>query len=436
MQAILNCLGFTKNQIMKISASRMATILLIMALCLLTLAEAMGAQGAWAWLKAGSEAAAVGAFADWFAVVVLFRHPLGIKLPHTAIIPNSKDRIAESMANFVNDHFLQPNQLLLKLKQLDVSQQVSNYLLQDQQRLQLVLQLQAMMLEMIHQLDDESIKKALIDSFTHLAKRWNAAASLEQVLDLITKDNRHQEVLSMGLEKVANVLENPKVHLFMAQKIDELVKKEYPKIYVLLDTFSSVDNLSHSVANRLSQNLIEYLQAILNNPLHPQRAEFTDWLDQYLVSLKRDQQVQNQLNEIKDQWLQSPIVLEFLASIWLDLKSRISSDLSSTSSTIAHYANRSLQVLAERLAKDPGLSQAINLYLEKLVAENASHLSQTIKQHISSTIKAWDDEQLVKELERNVGRDLQFIRINGTLVGAAIGLGFYALSYAWKYLVF
>ena len=127
---------------MKSSAAKVATLLLVCALALLVLAELMGAKGGWAWLKAGAEAAAVGAIADWFAVVVLFRHPLGIKLPHTAIIPRRKDRIADSLANFVHNHFLQPQQLVFKLQQMNVAEQVSQWLLQDNQREQLVKQFQ------------------------------------------------------------------------------------------------------------------------------------------------------------------------------------------------------------------------------------------------------------------------------------------------------
>ena len=419
---------------MKFSAAKVATLLLVCALALLVLAELMGAKGGWAWLKAGAEAAAVGAIADWFAVVVLFRHPMGIKLPHTAIIPRRKDRIADSLANFVHNHFLQPQQLVFKLQQMNVSEQVSQWLLQENQREQLVKQFQSTLLDMIEQLDDKSINKALLDSFTHLAHRWNAASTLDQALDLVTKNNRHQEVLSLGLQKISTLLDQPKVHGFIAQKIDDLLKKDYPKVYWMLDAVNSVENISHSVAQKISQSMLDYLQQVLENPKHAQRQNFSVWLEHYLVQLKTNEQLQNELNAIKNQWVESPVVLEFLASIWQDIKSKISLDLASRTSSLAHYANRSLEALALRLAKDPGLSQSINQYLEKILLQNSAKWSLSLKQHISSTIKAWDNEQLVQELERNVGQDLQFIRINGTLVGAFAGLMFYALSQLWHWL--
>ena len=207
----------------------LAPLLLLLALFLLALAEFMGASGYWAWVKAAAEAAAVGGMADWFAVVVLFRHPFGIPIPHTAIIPQNKARIADSMGNFVRDHFLQRDKLMAKLADFNVARHLGDWLQQAMQVQHFVQGVRRMLLDTLHTLDDATIRHAMTDALTSQALRWNAASTLGQALDLVTKDNRHQQVLNMGLEKISALLDAPQVGEFLGQKIHEFLKTDYPK---------------------------------------------------------------------------------------------------------------------------------------------------------------------------------------------------------------
>jgi uncharacterized membrane-anchored protein YjiN (DUF445 family) len=179
----------------------LAPLLLLVALILLALTEFMGASDGWAWLKAGAEAAAVGAMADWFAVVVLFRHPFGIPIPHTAIVSKNKARIADSMGNFVRDHFLQRDKLIAKLADFNVAQHLGDWLQQAMKVQHFVQGVRRMLLDTLHTLDDASIRHAMTDALTSQALRWNAASTLGQALDLVTKDNRHQQVSTWALRK-------------------------------------------------------------------------------------------------------------------------------------------------------------------------------------------------------------------------------------------
>jgi uncharacterized membrane-anchored protein YjiN (DUF445 family) len=409
--------------------STLAPLLLALALCILALAEFMGASGVWAWVQAGAEAAAVGALADWFAVVVLFRHPFGIPIPHTAIIPKNKARIADSMAGFVRDHFLQRDKLLAKLADFNVAQHLGDWLQQAMQVQHFVQGVRRMLLETLHTLDDASIRHAMTDVLTSQALRWNAASTLGQALDLVTKDNRHQQVLNMGLEKISALLDAPQVSEFLGQKIHEFLKKDYPKIHWAVDALHSAADLSRSAADKLRDAVIGYLQEVLSNPAHPQREDFSRWVGQYMDQLRNDEGLQKDFNDTKDRLLQSPEVRDFLGTVWVDVKARLMADLASENSSLAGHAERALQGLGVRLANDEGLRQSVNHYFEQVAGQFADQLSQGIPRHIADTIKAWDDKQLVQELERSVGRDLQFIRINGTLVGALLGLGFYGLHW-------
>ena len=412
--------------------ARLAPILLFLALTLLAFADFMGASagsGAWPWVKAGAEAAAVGALADWFAVTVLFRHPLGIKLPHTAIVPANKARIADSLAEFVRTHFLQRDKLLAKLAQFNVAGQLASWLQQAMQVQRFVQGAQQVLLDTARTLDDAAVQHALTEGLTTQALRWNAASTLGQVLDLVTQDNRHQQVLNLGLEKISAALGTPKVRAFVGEQINAFLKKDYPKLHFMLDTVTSSADLSESVAGKLRDGVIDYLQAILHNPRHPQREDFSDMVRQYLDGLHHDAALQRDFNVAKDQLVQSPEVRAFVGTVWTDVKARLVDDLAREDSALARHAQIGLQALGERLSRDEGLRESVNHYFEQAAGDLADQLSQGIPRHIADTIKAWDDKQLVDELERSVGRDLQFIRINGTAVGAVLGLGFYGLHW-------
>jgi uncharacterized membrane-anchored protein YjiN (DUF445 family) len=411
----------------------LAPFLLVLALALLTLAEFMGANGGWAWVKAGAEAAAVGGLADWFAVVVLFRHPFGIRIPHTAIVPKSKARIADSMAAFVHDHFLQRDKLMTKLAQFNVSQHLGDWLRQATQAQHFLHSVRQMLLDALRTLDDERIRHALTDALTTHAQHWDAASTLGQALDLVTKDHRHQQVLSLGLTRISALLGTPQVRDFLGQQIHDFVEKDYPKIHWTLNSVSLASNLSLSVAEKLRDAAITYMQAVLSNPAHPQRAKFSRWVNEYLTELRTDAALQKDFNATKDLMLQSPEVRDFLDTVWMDVKARLLDDLASDQSTLAQHAERALQGLGDRLAQNADLQDSVNRYFEQVAGQLADQLGQGIPKHIADTIKAWDDAQLVHELERSVGNDLQYIRINGTLVGAALGLLLHALplGVAW-----
>lgn len=237
----------------------LAPLLLLLALTLLALAEFMGASGYWAWVKAGAEAAAVGGMADWFAVVVLFRHPLGIPIPHTAIIPKSKARIADSMAEFVHAHFLQRDKLLAKLADFNVARHLGEWLQQAMQVQHFVQGVRKLLLGTLHTLDDAPMRQALTDALTTQAQRWNAASTLGQTLDLVTKDNRHQQVLNMGLEKVAALLEAPQVGEFLGQQIIGCVTNRpvgIPFFSCVANSASVVPPVLHSSRKAASAGLL------------------------------------------------------------------------------------------------------------------------------------------------------------------------------------
>lgn len=404
-----------------------AIALLLASLCGLLASHWMGGQGGWAWLRAFCEASAVGALADWFAVVALFRHPLGIPLPHTAIIPQSKERIADSLANFVRDHFLDPQTLLAKLAVLDPAQRLGEWL-RDPVRMGFwVTEARGWALGALNIFDDERMQRATLELVVAQARRWDVAATAGEVLGLLTQGGRHNALLDAGLVKVGEYLAQDEVKATVAQLLLKHVRKEWPKVVGMVDTVASTSKMADSMAEKLSASALEELREVLAQPGHPVRLRYEAWLAAYVERLRSDPALRDACNAIKERALTDPAVRGFVASLWTDIKTLLQQDLADPQSAIARNLEAALAAIGERIASDASLREAINEHVLAAADQLAGNLRSGITSHIAQTIKAWDDRQLVQELELSVGRDLQFIRISGTLVGGLAGLVLHAV---------
>jgi len=405
-------------------------------LCLATLFFVLahymhGRHPAWGYLGAFAEAAMVGAFADWFAVVALFRRPLGLPIPHTAIIPNSKDRIADSLAEFVRDHFLSHDKVLELLKKFNLAEHLTSWLRDATKVDRFVNEARHWMLGLLNTLDDEHIALALSEALAAQALRWDAASTLGDVLELVTKDNRHQEVLDAGLEKFAEVMAQTSVRARVGKEINEFLQSNYPKWYWVADKAlvgSSMESVAQSLSGKLTGLILSRLDSVLTDASHPWRKEYSEWLSEYMVRLRKDPTLRSSFNDVKNRLVQDTALNKFMMAVWGDIKQKLSGDLASDESVLGRYASAGLRGMGERLSNDNELQESINQHIYHAVGSATESLREGVTQHISGTIKAWDDRQLVQELELSVGRDLQFIRINGTLVGGLAGLLIYSIA--------
>lgn len=404
-----------------------AIALLLASLGGLLLGHAMGGQGGWGWLRAFCEASAVGALADWFAVVALFRHPLGIPLPHTAIIPQSKERIADSLADFVRDHFLDPATLLAKLAVLDPAQRLGEWL-RDPARMALwAQQAQGVALGLLNVFDDARMQRATLELVVAQARRWDAAATAGEVLGLLTQDGRHNELLDAGLVKLGEYLAQDEVKAAVSELLHKHVRKEWPKVVGLVDAVASTSKMADSMAEKLSASALDELREVLAQPAHPARLRYQAWLADYITRLRDDPALRQACDDLKERALTDPAVRQFVASLWTDIKQLLQADLADPQSAIARNLQAALGAVGERLASDTHLREAINEHVMAAAGQLALGLRTGVTTHISQTIKGWDDRQLVQELELSVGRDLQFVRISGTLVGGLAGVALHAL---------
>ncbi|NGM86826.1 DUF445 domain-containing protein [Parapusillimonas sp. SGNA-6] len=382
----------------------------------------MGGQGAWAWVRAFCEAATVGALADWFAVVALFRHPLGLPIPHTAIIPSNKERIGDNLAVFVRDHFLEPDILLEKLKIFDPATRLGEWLSEPEQSRRVSQAARELAVQVLDLLDETAVRKVIQGFVIDNLQRWDASRSAGDVLGLLTRDGRHQRLLDEALRRMAGYLEHDEVKDRASGLLLKHARKEWPRIIGAVGLVSSTDTMADKLAEKLARALINELHDVLSQPDHPVRQDYERWVIDYIRRLGTDADVAAQVEAMKQRLIAHPAVQEYVQNLWNEIHAALRRDLATPASAMARHLDKALQGIGKKLATDPALRDALNNHLLSGAQRLTETLRSGVTQHISRTVKNWDERHLVDELELSVGRDLQYIRFNGTLVGGLIGL--------------
>lgn len=404
-----------------------ALVLLLAMLAGFIASHVMGGQGAWAWVRAFCEAATVGALADWFAVVALFKRPMGLPIPHTAIIPSNKERIADNLAIFVRDHFLDPDTLLEKLRTFDPATRLARWLSKPAQTRALAQGARKIALQMLDLLDERAVRGAIQRFVVDTVQRWDAARTAGDVLTLLTRDGRHQELLDAALARLGNYLGEDDVRDRASALLVKFARKEWPRTIKALDYVADLDEMADNLAERLAQAMVDELREVLAAPDHPVRRNYEAWVLDYIERLRDDPALAAQVQELKQQAIEHPKVQDYVQTLWGDIHDALRRDLSDESSAMATHLESALRNLSGRLAQDPGLRDALNAHLMGAARRLTGRLRSGVTQHIARTVKTWDERHLVEELELSVGRDLQYIRFNGTLVGGLIGVALHAI---------
>ena len=409
-----------------------AAALLAAALAGLALAVWQGGAGAWGWVKAFCEASAVGAVADWFAVVALFRHPLGLPLPHTAIIPRSKARVADGLAHFVRDHFLDPDALIAKLGVFDPARRLGDWLTDPLRVHEWVDEGRRWALKAVGLFDDGRMRQATLELVVAQARRWNSAATAAEVLTLLTQGGRHHELLDAGLQKIGGFLGEDEVKARVSELMVRHARKEWPKVIVMVELVTPVARMADGLADKLSASVLGELRDVLAQPDHPVRQRYEQWLAEFIERLRHDETLVAAFERVKERAITDPAVLDYAGSVWTDIKRLLQDDLADPRSTLGEHIAQALRDVGARLRDDESLRASLNEHVLSAAGQLAINLRAGVTDHIAQTIKGWDDSQLVEELELSVGKDLQFIRINGTIVGGIAGLVLHGLQLALR----
>ncbi len=405
-----------------------AVALLVGVAVLMGVARLQGATGAWPWVAAFAEAAVVGALADWFAVVALFRRPLGLPIPHTAIVPRNKARVADSLAHFIRDRFLAPEALLRRLQEWQPVERLGRWLEAPERQAWLGAQLVKLIQGTVATADDDRMRHALGEIVRHQLAQADLGRLAAGVLALLQQSGRQSDLLTRVLQQLAQWTDEPAVHDAVAAGLIEVADKEYPRTLKAIGWVADTDGYSRRIAESLLHGARGWFEAVASNPEHPRRV----WLEQMLTDvharLREDEAWREGLRHWQARLLADPQTSVWLHALWDAFKLRLQQDLATPESALHRHVMDLAAGLAQTLARQPELRADLQRQLERGAVHVVDDLREGITAHIAETVRQWDERELVQTLELSVGRDLQYIRFNGTLVGGLIGLMLHAVE--------
>jgi uncharacterized membrane-anchored protein YjiN (DUF445 family) len=396
---------------------RRATGLLVLMGAIFVATSLLEPQHTWiGYIRATAEASLVGGIADWFAITALFRHPLNIPIPHTAIISNRKDRIGRSLGNFVQNNFLSPDMLTAKLRAAQISRKAAEWLANPENARKAAQNIASMLRSAGKVIRDEDVVALLDRSVIEPLRQVPIAPVLAKGLALLTVGDRHQQLLDRVIHGLTRlVAENEAL-------IRERIREESPWwVPKVVD-----DRIHQKVLGGIERTLFE----VGADPDHPLRHQFDELLADWMVQLQDSPEVIARAEAIKQQVLDPETSGRLAASLWEELKQFLGRQTQSDDGAPGAVA-RGLSALAKAALEDEAL-------LEKIDGWVIGSVLRVVEQHrgevgglIAQTVSSWNPEETSRRIELLVGRDLQFIRINGTLVGGLVGLLIYTITHAF-----
>ena len=356
----------------------------------------------------------VGALADWFAVVALFRHPLGLPIPHTAIIPNRKNDIGESMSRFVADHFLEPGVVRKKLQNTNLAAFVVSWLKSDKGRRSVEDLSTAVLRWALGALHEKRVRRFLSRLSSKQLASVSLAPLLGNTLEWLVRGQRHQQILTQVLRYTIVLVHDNR------DAIRSRVQKESPW---WLPGFVD-DRILKKMLERIEHQLFE----MALDQDHPLRDQFNQWVRNLADDLKNSPEHRRLGDDIKQQLLDNDELQDYLYGLWRELARNIETDIEKPESVIRQQVGQWLGNVAEELDGDPDMQAWLNTWLANAITLVVGRNSAQIASLISDTVKSWDGMDTSRRVELAIGRDLQFIRINGTLVGGLVGLVIHAVK--------
>jgi uncharacterized membrane-anchored protein YjiN (DUF445 family) len=393
---------------------RIATLSLIGVFIVLVVSSlGVARYPALAWLRAFAEAATVGAVADWFAVVALFRRPLGLPIAHTAIIPRNKDRIGRSLGQFVEQNFLTPENIVKKLAQAGIAARLASWLAQRANSENAARRLCAAIAPLLDALEDEDMRNLLDQALTPQLQRVDAGRFLARALELFTAEGRHQQLLDAALRMGERWVSANR----------ELLTAKFGEVSRYTPEF-----IDRYIVDRLIAGMVDLLQQVTNDPAHELRAKFDAAIMQFLQDLRHSERHRAQAEAIKQDLLAHLARQHYYRSLWRLGREKILQDLAKAHSVIHAQLSEMLLALGTALSKDLPLQRKLDGWIEVAVETLAVRNRHEISLLIEEIVRGWDAQDMAEKAELEIGRDLQYIRINGMVVGGIVGVALYAMS--------
>ncbi|MGH8860420.1 MAG: DUF445 domain-containing protein [Jatrophihabitantaceae bacterium] len=370
--------------------------------------------GFWGYLQATAEASMVGGLADWFAVTALFRHPLRLPIPHTAIIPRKKDQIGESLAGFVQDYFITHEIVAERVASARIPQRVGDWLAEPDHARRVAQELSNAVSGLAATLHDNELRDAVAAFADKRLRDLDAAPLLARVLDAVCDSGQHQKVLTTALKGVMKFLDENRA-MFRRRLADE--SPEWVPEWVDDRVFSKGFTALQS-----------FLADVTIDSEHELRGAFDRQLRALAERLRTDPEQIARIEKAKAELLDHPQVREWLSTLWLRGKALVVDGAEDPTSELRRGVERLVVRAGEVLRDDPQITARVEHALQQMARYVVTHYGSDLTAVISSTVQRWDSEETSRRLELQVGRDLQFIRINGTVVGALAGLAIYTFT--------
>ncbi|WP_133366399.1 DUF445 domain-containing protein [Qipengyuania sediminis] len=392
-------------------------LLMLMAGVFLISGQYLAQHPAWGFVHAFAEAAMVGGLADWFAVTALFRHPLGLPIPHTAIIPENKDRIADTMAGFLRDNFLTPAVVARRMREMNLARTVGSYLAEPNVGGASRVRAGAgeLLVEVLESLDPERLGTQVRGALAAGIERLPVAPLAGKMLTAMIADGRHRPIIDSLIRWAGLVLED-----------NETLVREM--IHARANALLRFTGLDTRVANSVVDGLYRLLAEVLVDQNHPLRAKVEEGLVKLARDLAEDPDTQEKVERVKRELIANPAVAEWWGGVWERLRRGLIAAIRGEGEPKASFAalTDSLTEMGVALRDDPRLQTQVNRFARRTAAGIATRYGGQIVQLVSETVKRWDARTVTGRIENAVGRDLQFIRINGTLVGGLVGVAIHA----------
>ncbi|MEX0340227.1 MAG: DUF445 domain-containing protein [Arenibacterium sp.] len=411
-----------EQEVQKLNALRRIKLLATMVLlgCFLAMVAAKILEHYFPFMAivaAFAEAATIGGIADWYAVVALFKKPLNLPFPHTAIIPNNQHRIGDNMGRFIENNFLAKAPVEQKLREIDFAGEMSNWLAKREHAENLAGFVVRFLPQLLASVDERGLVRFAADRVSVQVAKTDFAPLVGEMMESVTKDGRNQKLLDEVIRALHRFLNDDET----LEVIRDKVKQELPTLFYIL----GADNL---ILSRLVRTSTELLDEIKDDKAHPLRTEFETFLVDYIKRVRRRKTFAGRVETLKQQILARPELAEIAENMWESLREFVLKDVNADNSVLVARLGDLFVDVGTRLAQEPDLRRDINtgmvVVLGNLIAEQRGNIST----YVAEQVKSWDMQQLLMLIEVNVGRDLQYIRFNGMIIGGCVGVVLYLIE--------
>nr|WP_307717833.1 DUF445 domain-containing protein [Streptomyces sp. V4I23] len=373
--------------------------------------------GPWAgYVAAAAEAGMVGALADWFAVTALFRHPLGLPIPHTAIIPNKKDQLGTALGSFVGENFLSEDVVRARLHALGIGGRLGTWLAEPAHADRVTAELSTALRGALTVLRDADVQAVVGEAITRRAEAAEIAPGIGKTLQKVVADGAHHRAVDLICVRAHDWM------VIHSDSVMDAIEGGAPGW-----TPRFVDR---KVGERVYRELLRFVTEMRDMQAHPARGAIDRFLGDFAADLQSDTQTRERVERMKSEMLSRSEVQDVIASAWSSVRGMIISAAEDDRSELRLRARASLLSLGARLATDSRLQAKVEGWVEDAAVYLVTTYRTEITSLISETIASWDAEHTSRKIEAHIGRDLQFIRINGTVVGALAGLLIYTVAHA------